>query len=91
MTHVAQFPHLINSQSQGLLGAMRRIYVAMATISAKRQQRSFSAPSSHSGLVMISELGLGPSSLRSLKGRSPDKKFGKSSPVVDANGQSSTL
>jgi hypothetical protein len=60
MPHVAQFPHLINSQSQGLLGAMRRIYVAMATISAKRQQRSFSAPSSHSGLVMISELGLGP-------------------------------
>jgi hypothetical protein len=60
MAHVAQFPHLINSQSQGLLGAMRRIYVAMATISAKRQQRSFSAPSSHSGLVMISELGLGP-------------------------------
>jgi hypothetical protein len=60
MAHVAQFPHLINSQSQGLLGAMRRIYVVMATISAKRQQRSFSAPSSHSGLVMISELGLGP-------------------------------
>lgn len=66
MPHVAQFPHLINSPSQGLLGAMRRIYVAMATISAKRQQRSFSAPSSHSGLVMISELGARPHHLPAL-------------------------
>jgi hypothetical protein len=59
---------------------MRRIYVAMAMISARRQQRIFSAPSSRSDLLMISELELGPTIFQlctNFEGEAQTNNFGK--------------